>query len=90
MALTADEMQDIVEAVSRRCYAKRDRTATSDRTAIEAAATQASDWQDANAANYVAGIPQPWKANSDVTDKNLLFAIVVLRKAGIKLGAGVH
>ncbi|KKL99290.1 hypothetical protein LCGC14_1815930 [marine sediment metagenome] len=50
---------------------------------LEPAIQYTEDWIAANQASYVAGLPQPFKANTDASAKVLLFAYTLMKRAGL-------
>lgn len=68
----------IVEALQ-----KAKKTAAIDVPNINAAADAANAWVDLNQANFVASIPEPFASNTTAQEKTLLFAFVILRRAGL-------
>ncbi len=52
-------------------------------TDLEVAVQYTEDWIEANQANYVAGLPQPFKANTDADAKILLFIYTAMKRGGL-------
>ncbi len=52
-------------------------------TDLEPAVQYTEDWIEANQADYVLGLPQPFKANTDASAKILLFIYTAMKRGGL-------
>ena len=52
-------------------------------THLEAAVQYTEDWIETNQADYVSGLPQPFKANTDANAKILLFIYTAMKRGGL-------
>lgn len=52
-------------------------------TDLEAAVQYTEDWIEANQADYVAGLPQPFKGDADASAKILLFVYTAMKRGGL-------
>ena len=81
--LTRLERKKIASPWVRKIITELDQSKNLTLTDLEAAVQYTEDWIEANQANYVAGLPQPFKANTDASAKILLFVYTAMKRGGL-------
>ena len=81
--LTRQEKKDIARPWVQRVFADARKTANLSLTDMEPAIQATEDWIQANQSSFLLALPEPFRSNTDGTEKTLLFVYVAMKRAGL-------
>ncbi len=81
--LTRAERKKIASPWVRKIITELDQSKNLSLSDLEPAIQYTEDWIETNQASYVAGLPQPFKANTDADAKILLFIYTAMKRGGL-------
>ena len=83
MALTTEEQRETARAITRSHYGEAGNTANLTVDDWEAAVAACDAFIEAHQADFIAGLPEPFKSTADASEMRLLFVRTVMARVGL-------